>query len=157
MKKDTLFDKEEIKTIAKLLIEYSSKIIQLIDQLNAQRSRIISLSFVLVFTLITILVGSFLLNTNYEIEYLIYYAGGITLAGLFVFLQLFRLETRKFKSIEENIYLLESKLEKLVRKASQIEEHVEIEKGMILELDLKLAEAEGTLRTIQQIRARKKS
>lgn len=156
MKKDSLIDKEEILTIVSLLTESSSKTILLTDQWNAQRRRIISLSFLLIFVLIVIVVGAFILKANYEIKYLIYYTEATILVGLFVFLQLFRFETRKLKSIEENIYILESKLEKLIRKASQIEEHVKIDKGMVLELDLKLAEAEGTLRTVQQIQLRKK-
>jgi uncharacterized membrane-anchored protein YhcB (DUF1043 family) len=81
-----------------------------------------------------------------------YYFGILILGTLLTFLQIFRLETRNLKSIEENVYHLESRLEKLVRQASQIEEHVERDKAILLELDLKLTEAEEHYNNTNQIK-----
>lgn len=159
MKKDISAENEEIKTILKLLDEYSLKLNPLVERWNVQRRRAINLGFLLAAVLLGIGITTTILLFNQETiqnrNYISYYATAITIVILVTFLQLLKLENKKLQSIEENIFLLESKLEKLVRKASQYEEHVKIDRNLALELDLKLADAEATLRMTQQTRLRK--
>lgn len=160
MKKDIPAENEELKTIIKLLDEYSLKIIPLVENWNSQRRRIINLGFFLAVVLIIIGVITATIIFNQDTiekgNYVSYFSIAITLVILLTFLQLFKFENRKLSSIEENTFLLESKLEKLVRKASQYEEHVRIDETLALELDLKLVDAEATLRLAQQTQRKKK-
>jgi len=140
---------QSVKTISGLLAEYSTKLRSLTEQWERQRRRILVATYAWLGVVAIILVTAITLYGSKPPVYLFVF---VVVALTFIpYLHLLSEEKRKARLVKENTRIMAIRMEKLIRKASQIEEHGREETNSILELDLRLAEAEGALQFVEGI------
>ena len=146
---------EDIDRIIKLVNEYSNKLKELIDLYNTQRKRKTMLIFYggILFVIVYALVFSYLTNYSFR-DFLSKTGIGIiimvvALLGLLGFISYYMFnffkESRSRTDIVDEIILTQKQLSHLISIGSQTREHLLTKNDgyVILELDLKLTEAEN--------------
>jgi hypothetical protein len=139
------------KVIIDLLAEYSTKLNDMAKEWDTRRRRSVSLSITWLSAEVFVLFGYFLIEKEIRLGNAMFFSIALIIISSLIFAQLISIEIKQGKHIQESMRLLKARLEKLVSKASQIEEHVEQDEENLLMLDLRLAEAESTLRLIGEI------
>ena len=151
-KDDRAYDFHTTETILKLLSEYSAKLKEMAEQKYRLHTRLIILRLIVIGItggIFTAVLWFYTQNQGFtkfafSAPYFIISISGFILGAALVVV--FRSELIKDELLIQEIDVSALKLEKLVRAASQITEHVEKDLGNRLELDLRLVEAESALR-----------
>jgi hypothetical protein len=145
--KGELYSDKDKETILSLLKEYSDKLLRICDLINRDR-KTLSTSLVLLVALYSGLMGFVFLYKNPSKLDLINGNGMILLLLIvaLVFISGIILSTRqKSKLLMQDAKRISTRLEKVIRVASEMKDHVLENVVSRIELDLRLADAESAL------------
>jgi hypothetical protein len=147
-------ESQDADVIVTLLAEYSQKLRLSYEELyRIRQSRFV---FASAFSILVI-IGSMAIGISIKFEILksnfdmIIVIGVSALTFVLLFYMAFVVQLNKMGFMKREISVLASQLERLIRSASQFQEHGERNFGKRIELDLRLADAEGTLSLVSRV------
>jgi hypothetical protein len=162
--KEEIYNTEDRKLLISLLGEYSAKLLNVCEKVDIHQRREIIYSTIIMGTLFPLAFLLIILITNRLEDILknIWFGAGIaTIIVLFLFAVMFFSRSQFFHN-KERLRLLKQdaraaagKLEKVIRLASQIQEHVLNNIINEIELDLRLTDAELALQYYHEIKNKK--
>ena len=159
-------NKEEIDRIIKLVSEYTSKLKNLLDLYQEQQKRRLLMIFIFSISIIMIYgIVFFYVQSRYSINYSSYSTYNLVIG--FMVIAVFSLfgyftysyikESRNKSDIVDEMRLIKKQLSQLIIIASQTREHiVDRNSFALLEIDLKLTEAEDMISRVNRISTIKK-
>ncbi len=149
------FIDEDTKLILSLLTEYAGKLISLCKQVERMREQLFTrVFFSYLFLTCTLLLYFVYIQSDGRALYSIYSFLFFIMASLSaaVVLQSIYRSIRARKALKNDGSLLAAKLLKVIRTASQVQEHIDLSYAGRLEFDLRLAEAESALKSFEQLK-----
>jgi hypothetical protein len=157
--KEDIYSYEDRKLLISLLNEYSQKLSNICVQIEKYKGNSRTISLVQIAIMIAIVAVWIIVTINgiigrekYVLDELanrILFSLGMLLAILFLVNESLH-NKKKLRSLERNGIMIAVKLEKVIKIASQIQEHVLKNLISRIELDLRLADAESALENYYQ-------
>ena len=160
-KKEELYNSEDKKILISLLGEYSSKLLGICEKIDIYQRRNIVYVAVLIGALfpLMVLLVIFITNRLEDILKRIWLSATIAIlfvsilfAGTFFSQSEVLYNNGKLKLLKQDARVTATKLEKVIRLASQLQDHVLNNIISELELDLRLTDAESTLQYYSNIK-----